>query len=189
MAGAGTLSKLIFWWLNPLMMKGKTKVLADEDIRNLRKEDTAEECYSRFMETMKKQRVSSSDSDPSILSTLFVWQWKELVVTGFFALVKVLALASGPLILRSFIRVFQGKESFENEGYFLALGLFLVKCLESVSERQLKFGSRVIGLQVKSMLCATIYQKQLQLSNDAKLSYSPGQIMNYATVDTDSDHS
>ncbi|KAI3501347.1 hypothetical protein L1887_29213 [Cichorium endivia] len=189
MAEAGTLSKLTFWWLNPLMIKGKTKVLDDEDIPNLRKEDTAKECYSRFMEMMEKRRVSGgrgdsdSNSDPSILSTLFVWQWKELMVTGFFALIKVLALASGPLILRAFIRVFQGKESFENEGYFLAIGLFLAKCLESVSERQLKFGSRVIGLQVKSMLCAAIYQKQLRLSNDAKLSYSPGQIMNYATVD------
>ncbi|XP_023756054.2 ABC transporter C family member 10 [Lactuca sativa] len=185
MVEAGTLSKLTFWWLNPLMIKGKTKVLDDKDIPKLRREDTAKECYSRFMETMKKRRASGGrgDSDPSILSTLFVWQCKEVVITGFFALIKVLALASGPLILRAFIRVFQGKESFEHEGYFLALGLLLAKCLESVSERQLKFGSRVIGLQVKSMLCAAIYQKQLRLSNDAKLSYSSGQIMNYATVD------
>ncbi|CAI9276050.1 unnamed protein product [Lactuca saligna] len=185
MVEAGTLSKLTFWWLNPLMIKGKTKVLDDKDIPKLRREDTAKECYSRFMETMKKRRASGGrgDSNPSILSTLFVWQCKEVVITGFFALIKVLALASGPLILRAFIRVFQGKESFEHEGYFLALGLLLAKCLESVSERQLKFGSRVIGLQVKSMLCAAIYQKQLRLSNDAKLSYSSGQIMNYATVD------
>ncbi|CAH1414068.1 unnamed protein product [Lactuca virosa] len=185
MVEAGTLSKLTFWWLNPLMIKGKTKVLDNKDIPKLRREDTAKECYSRFMETMKKRRASGGrgDSDPSILSTLFVWQCKEVVITGFFSLIKVLALASGPLILRAFIRVFQGKESFEHEGYFLALGLLLAKCLESVSERQLKFGSRVIGLQVKSMLCAAIYQKQLRLSNDAKLSYSSGQIMNYATVD------
>ncbi|XP_023742688.1 ABC transporter C family member 10 [Lactuca sativa] len=189
MANAGTLSKFTFWWLNPLLIKGKSKVLDDKDIPKLRKEDTAEECYSRFMETMKKRREKSvsgdrSCSDPAIFSTLFVWQSKKLVITGFFALIKVLAMASGPLILRAFIRFCQGKQSFEHEGYFLTLGLFLAKCLESISERQLKFRNRVIGLQVKSMLSAAIYQKQLRLSNDAKLSYSPGQIMNYATVDT-----
>ncbi|XP_076895608.1 ABC transporter C family member 10-like [Bidens hawaiensis] len=46
-----------------------------------------------------------------------------------------------------------------------------------------EFRNRVTRLQVKSMLCAAIYQKELRLSNDARLSYSPGQIMNYATVD------
>ncbi|XP_023742702.1 ABC transporter C family member 10 [Lactuca sativa] len=188
MAKAGVLSKFTFWWLNPLMVKGKSKVLDENDIPKLRKEDTAEECYSTFMETLEKRRAKSvsgghGDSDPPILSTLFVWQWKELVITGIFALIKVLALASGPLILRAFIQLVQGNESFENEGYFLTLGLFLAKCLESISERQLKFRTRVIGLQVKSMLCAAIYKKQLRLSNDAKLIYSSGQIMNYATVD------
>ncbi|KAL4565467.1 hypothetical protein LXL04_029563 [Taraxacum kok-saghyz] len=189
MANAGMLSKLTFWWLNPLLIKGKSKVLDDNDIPKLRKEDTAEECYSRFMETIKKRRERSvsgghGGSDPSIFSTLFVWQSKQLVITGFFALIKVLAMASGPLILRAFIQFCQGKGSFQHEGYFLTLGLFLAKCLESVSERQLKFRNRLIGLQLKSMLCAAIYQKQLRLSNDAKLSYSSGQIMNYATVDT-----
>ncbi|CAI9291139.1 unnamed protein product [Lactuca saligna] len=188
MAKAGVLSKLTFWWLNPLMVKGKSKVLDENDIPKLRKEDTAEECYSTFMATLEKRRAKSvsgghGDSDPLILSTLFVWQWKELVITGIFALIKVLALASGPLILRAFIQLVQGNESFENEGYFLTLGLFLAKVLESISERQLKFRTRVIGLQVKSMLCAAIYKKQLLLSNDAKLIYSSGQIMNYATVD------
>ncbi|KAL7594309.1 hypothetical protein Lser_V15G30327 [Lactuca serriola] len=188
MANAGVLSIFTFWWLNPLMSKGKSQVLDDKDIPKLRKEDTAEDCYSSFMETLEKRRAKSvsgghGDSDPPVLSTLFAWQRKELVITGIFALIKVLALASGPLILRAFIQLVQGNESFENEGYFLTLGLFLAKCLESISERQLKFRSRVIGLQVKSMLCAAIYKKQLRLSNDAKLIYSSGQIMNYATVD------
>ncbi|CAH1453621.1 unnamed protein product [Lactuca virosa] len=123
MANAGVLSIFTFWWLNPLMIKGKSQVLDDKDIPKLRKEDTSEECYSSFMETLEKRRAKSvsgghGDSDPPVLSTLFVWQRKELVITGIFALIKVLALASGPLILRAFIQLVQGNESFENEGYF-----------------------------------------------------------------------
>ncbi|PWA81661.1 ATP-binding cassette subfamily C member 8 [Artemisia annua] len=187
MAKAGILSRFTFWWLNPLLMKGKGKVLDAKDIPKLQPEDRAEASYYGFMEELKKRKENVSqgcnDCEPSMLSMLFIWQSKKLVITGLFALIKVLSLASGPLILRAFIKVCQGKQTFEHEGYFLTLGLFLAKCLESVSERQLNFRNRVIGLQVKSMLCAAIYQKQLRLSNNAKLSYSPGEIMNYATVD------
>ncbi|XP_071689887.1 ABC transporter C family member 10-like [Rutidosis leptorrhynchoides] len=186
MAQAGTLSKFTFWWLNPLLMKGKSKVLDANDIPKLQYEDRAETCYSTFMETLEKRKqnsISNDHSDRSMISTLFIWKSKELAITGLFALIKVLSLASGPLILRAFIQVCQGKQTFEHEGYYLTLGLFLTKCLESTSERQLNFRNRLIGLHVKSMLCAAIYQKQLRLSNDARLQYSAGEIMNYATVD------
>ncbi|KAJ0802678.1 putative ABC-type xenobiotic transporter [Helianthus annuus] len=182
-ARAGTLSKLTFWWLNPLLLKGKKKVLDATDIPKLQHEDTAEMCYSKFMKILEKRKAKSVTGDPSMLSTLFVWQSKQLVITGLFALIKVLSLALGLIILRAFIKVCQGKQAFEHEGYYLTLGLFLSKCLESVAERQMNFRNRVIGVQVKSMLCAAIYRKQLRLSNDARMSYSLGQIMNYATVD------
>lgn len=130
MAKAGTVSKLIFWWLNPLLIKGKSKVLDANDIPKLRQEDRAETCYSRFMEKLEKRKeqgISSGRGDPSILSTLFIWQSKEFVITGFYALIKVLSLASGPLLLRGYIEVCQGKERFEHQGYVLTLGLFLAK--------------------------------------------------------------
>ncbi|KAJ0802673.1 putative ABC-type xenobiotic transporter [Helianthus annuus] len=182
-ARAGTLSILTFWWLNPLLLKGKTKVLDANEIPKLQHEDRAETCYSKFMKILEKRKAESVTGDPYMLSTLFVWQSKQLVITGLFALIKVLSLASGPIILRAFIKVCQGKKTFEHEGYYLTLGLFISKCLESVAERQMNFRNRVIGVQVKSMLCAAIFRKQLRLSNDARMSYSPGQIMNYATVD------
>ncbi|XP_076895610.1 ABC transporter C family member 10-like [Bidens hawaiensis] len=186
-AKAGILSNFTFWWLNPLLVTGKSKVLDADDIPKLQDENKAQMCYSTFMKILDKRKAERERNgvvgDPSVLSTLFMWQSKRLVITGIFALVKVLSLASGPLILRAFIKVVQGKQTFDHEGYYLTLALFVSKCLESLSERQLNFRNRVTGLQVKSMLCAAIYQKQLRLSNDARMSYSPGQIMNYATVD------
>ncbi|XP_076953256.1 ABC transporter C family member 10-like [Bidens hawaiensis] len=186
-AKAGILSNLTFWWLNPLLVTGKSKVLDADDIPKLQDENKAQMCYSTFMKILDKRKAERERKgvvgDLSVLSTLFMWQSKRLVTTGIFALVKVLSLASGPLILRAFIKVVQGKQTFDHEGYYLTLALFISKCLESLSERQLNFRNRVTGLQVKSMLCAAIYQKQLRLSNNARMSYSPGQIMNYATVD------
>ncbi|XP_034672820.1 ABC transporter C family member 10-like isoform X3 [Vitis riparia] len=179
---AGLISRMSFWWLNSLMKKGKQKTLEDKDIPQLRREDRAEMCYLMFMEQQNKQKQQSSDS-PSILSTILLWQWKQILISGFFALMKVLTLSTGPLFLRAFILVAEGKEAFKYEGYALTGGLFLTKCLESLSERQWFFRTRLIGLQVRSFLSAAIYQKQLKLSNTAKGLYSPGQIVSFVIID------
>ncbi|KAK1565516.1 hypothetical protein Q3G72_028438 [Acer saccharum] len=182
-AEAGFFSTMSFWWLNPLVNKGKEKILEDEDIPELRPADQAQTCYSIYMEQMNKRKQKGSFDSPSMLSVILFCQWKAILVSGFFALIKVLALSSSPLFLITFIKVASGKESFQYEAYALTGGLFLVKCLESLSERQWYFQTRLIGLQVRSLLSAAIYQKQLQLSNAAKLNYSAGEIVSYATVD------
>ncbi|WJZ81955.1 hypothetical protein VitviT2T_001758 [Vitis vinifera] len=180
---AGLISRLSFWWLNSLMKKGKEKTLEDKDIPQLRREDRAEMCYLMFIEQQNKQKKKQSLDSPSILSTILLWQWKQILISGFFALMKVLTLSIGPLFLRAFILVAEGKEAFKYEGFALTGGLFLTKCLESLSERQWFFRTRLIGLQVRSFLSAAIYQKQLKLSNPAKGLYSPAQIVSFVTID------
>ena len=181
---AGHISKLTFWWLNSLMKKGREKTLEDKDIPQLRREDRAEMCYLMFMEQLKnKQKKKQSSDSPSILLTIFLWQWKPILISGFFALIKVLTLSTGPLFLRAFILIAEGKETFKYEGYALTGGLFLTKCLESLSERQWFFQTSLIGLQVRSFLSAAIYQKQLKLSNSERGTYSPGQILGFVTID------
>ncbi|CAI9094235.1 OLC1v1029935C1 [Oldenlandia corymbosa var. corymbosa] len=181
-AEAGFLSKMSFSWLNPLLKKGKQKILQDEDIPELRPEDKAGTCYSLFMETLlSRRKVSCYES--STLSSIIFCQRKALLISGFFALVKIITLSSGPLFLYAFIDLAGGKEMFKYEGYALTGGLFVAKCLESLAERQWLFRTKLIGLQVQSLLTAAIYKKQLCLSNTSRHIHSPGEIMNYVTVD------
>lgn len=182
-AKAGFLSKFTFWWLNPLMKRGKEKTLEDEDIPKLREDDRAESCYLLFMEIYNRWKQSDPTAHPSILKTILLCHWKEIFMSGFFAVLKVVTISAGPLLLKAFIKVAEGKESFEYEKYVLVLTLFFTKILESISQRQWYFRSRLIGLKLKSLLTAAIYQKQLRLSNAAKLMHSSGEIMNYVTVD------
>ncbi|XP_006360185.1 ABC transporter C family member 10-like [Solanum tuberosum] len=182
-AKAGILSKMSFWWLNSLMKKGKKKTLEDEDIPRLCEADRAESCYLIFEELLNKQKQVDPTSQPSVLKTIFICHRKEIIVTGFFALLKVVTVSAGPLLLNAFIKVAEGNASFRNEGLFLAILLFTSKSLESVAQRQWYFRCRLIGLKVRSLLTAAIYRKQIKLSNAAKLMHSSGEIMNYVTVD------
>ncbi|KAF9685894.1 hypothetical protein SADUNF_Sadunf03G0102000 [Salix dunnii] len=182
-AKAGFFSTMSFWWLNPLMMKGRKKIIEDEDIPQLRQADQAHTCYLMYTEKMNKLKEKGSSNPPSMWSMIFSCHRKEILISGFFALIKVITVSTGPLLLKAFIDVAEHKAAFAYEGYALTMALFLAKCLESLSERQWNFRTRLIGVQVRSMLSAAIYQKQLRLSNDAKMNHSPGEIVNYVTID------
>ncbi|CAI9771956.1 unnamed protein product [Fraxinus pennsylvanica] len=179
----GFWSKMSFWWLNPLMKKGREKTLDDEDLPELHEDDKAQSCYLQFEEKSNKRKQINPSAQPSILKTLLLCHWKDVFIAGFFALLKTTSLSAGPLLLNAFIKVAEGKASFEYEGYSLVGLLFFTKIIESLSQRQWYFRMRLIGLKVRSFLIAAVYKKQLRLSNAAKLMHSNGEIMNYVNVD------
>ncbi|KAK1409107.1 hypothetical protein QVD17_35632 [Tagetes erecta] len=179
LAKAGFLNVMSFWWLNPLMKTGSEKTLEDKDMPKMCIEDRAESCYLSFVEQFNKRK----HLHPSILRTIVMCNLRELLISGFFASMKIITVSAGPLFLKAFIRVAEGDESFNGEGYMLAVSLFFFKLVESLSQRQWDFRCRLIGIRVRSLLTAAIYKKQLKLSNAAKITHSAGEIMNYATVD------
>ncbi|KAM4076205.1 hypothetical protein ACJW30_12G045300 [Castanea mollissima] len=182
-AKAGVLSRMSFWWLNPLMKSGWKKTLEDEDIPKLREAEQAENCYFLFLEQLNKQKEKDPSSKTSILKAIILCHWKEILFSGCLALLYILTLSTGPLLLNAFILAAERKESFMYEGYVLAISFFFLKCIQSMSERHWYFRSRLIGLKVRSLLIAAIYNKQLRLSNSARLIHSGGEIMNYVTMD------
>ncbi|CAI8593909.1 unnamed protein product [Vicia faba] len=182
-AKAGFFSKISFWWLNPLMKRGQEKTLQDEDIPTLRESERTESCYLSFVEQVNRQRENEPSSRSSVLWTIVLCHRRDIFITGFFALIKVLAVSCGPLLLNSFILVSEGNESFKYEGYMLVISLFVMKIVESISQRQWYFRGRIIGMKVRALLTASIYKKVLRLSSSSRLIHSSGEIMNYMTVD------
>nr|XP_029119695.1 ABC transporter C family member 10 [Elaeis guineensis] len=182
-ANAGFFNRMSFWWLNPLMKKGYEKPLEEKDIPQLGELDQTESRYSLFVEQLNRQKQTKQTTSPPFLWIIVSCHKKEILVSGFFALLRVLTLSAGPMLLNAFIKVSVGMGTFKYEGYVLALGMFVAKFLESLSQRQWYFRTKMLGLQVRSLLSAAIYQKQLRLSSSAKLIHSSGEIMNYVTVD------
>ncbi|KAH7513801.1 hypothetical protein FEM48_Zijuj11G0020600 [Ziziphus jujuba var. spinosa] len=100
---------------------------------------------------------------------------KPILVSGFFALVKVLYVSTGPLFLKALINLTKGKSAFKYEGYALAVGLFIAKCLESISERQWFyrtsscFGHTVCDLISPLVKLLHKYQRKLIVAQDKRL--------------------
>ncbi|CAL5002919.1 unnamed protein product [Urochloa decumbens] len=173
---AGFFGKMTFLWMNPLVEKGYKRPLEEKDVPLLGVEDEAGTQYSMFIE-----RTNAGKS--SLFWAIVSCYKREIVVSGFFALLKILTLSAGPLLLKEFINVSSGKEAFRNEGVLIALGFLVSKSLESISQRQWYFRTRRVGIQVRSLLSAAIYQKQQKLPCFANVKHSSGEIMNYLMVD------
>ncbi|WJX71042.1 hypothetical protein P8452_55079 [Trifolium repens] len=182
-AKAGFFSLMSFWWLNPLMKTGQEKTLQDEDMPKLRESDRAEKCYALFIDQLNRQKQQDKSSRSLVLWTIILCHRREILISGFFALVKVLAISSCPVILNAFILVAEGNKSSKYESYVLAVSLLFTKILESISQRQWYFRTRLIGMKIKSLLIAAVYKKQMRLSNAARSVHSGGEIMNYVNVD------
>jgi ATP-binding cassette subfamily C (CFTR/MRP) protein 2 len=182
-AKAGCFSLMSFWWLNPLMKTGQEKTLQDEDMPKLRESDRAEKCYALFIDQLNRQKQQDKSSRSLVLWTIILCHRREILISGFYALLKVLAVSFCPVILNAFILVAEGNKSSKYESYVLAVSLLFTKILESLSQRQWYFRSRLIGMKIKSLLIAAVYKKQMRLSNAARSVHSGGEIMNYVNVD------
>ncbi|KAH9311568.1 hypothetical protein KI387_026603 [Taxus chinensis] len=182
-ANAGIFSRMTFWWLNSLLSKGRKKPLEENDLPRLCEEDQAENSYLAFTEELVRQKQRNPSAPLSVFWALAHCHWKNLARTGFYAFLKITTLSCGPLVLNAFIGFSEGKQSFKYEGYVLVGALFLAKFVESISQRQWYFGTRRIGLQMRSSLITAIYEKQLRLSNEAKQVHGAGEILNYMSVD------
>ncbi len=163
-ASAGFLSQMTFWWLNPLLSLGYKRPLEQSDMPSLGKEDETQTAYKSFAQALEDQKENGHKT-LSIFWALTTCYWRPIAVNGLFAFGKSITLSLGPVVLKLFIDYTGGKQAFKYEGYILVVGLFLAKSLESISQRQWYFGSRRIGLQVRSALMAAIYRKELKLSN------------------------
>ena len=162
-ASAGFFKRMSFWWLNPLLSLGYKRPLEQEDIPDLGEEDDVQKLHEKFVRALDEQEKDGKAF--SVFWALSVCFWKPMLLNGGWALGKTVTLSMGPVVLKTFIDYTSGQRDFPYEGFVLVGGLFLAKFLESLSQRQWYFGSRRVGLQVRSALMAAIYQKDLRLSN------------------------
>lgn len=163
-ATAGFFSRVSFWWLNPLLSAGYRSPLEQEDIPRPSEADSAGKNLEKLAEALRQQ-----GSQFSVFWALAACYWRPMAYNGVFALGKSVTVSLGPVVLKTFIEYTGGKRAFKYEGIVLVATLFAAKAFESVCQRQWYFGSRRVGLQVRSALMAFIYRKDLRLANAGKL--------------------
>ncbi|KAL4216368.1 hypothetical protein ACF0H5_024095 [Mactra antiquata] len=131
---------------------------------------------------------SSNDTvpiKPSLYRALFKtykWLWWE--ATSFMAGSEVLWLVQ-PIVLRYIIQMIEnsGPEVAEWKGYFYALTLFLVLCINSFFYHISFHHMLTLGLKIKASLICLIYKKALTMNKSGLKARTVGEIVNLMSVD------
>ncbi|KAF0901840.1 hypothetical protein E2562_006467 [Oryza meyeriana var. granulata] len=185
---AGVLSRLSFSWLNPLLRLGRSKALDLADIPLIASEDGAACASERFAEAWSRHGQGKDDEGGGLVGVLFRCFLGEIMLTGFYALVKTVTIAVSPVLLFAFVR-YSSQAADERRGLAacaaaaLVGSLLAIKLAESLSQRHGFFGSRRTGMRIRSALMAAVFRKQLRLSVQARRRHSTGEIVNYIAVD------
>ncbi|MCL7035184.1 hypothetical protein MKW94_026792, partial [Papaver nudicaule] len=182
---------LTFSWLNPLLDLGNQKTIDLNDVPQLSQDDSANGIYPIFREQLVRISGDGAGGDgissPKLVKALFWLTWREVLFTALLSLVYIFASLVGPYLIDFFVQYLNdpAAQRFNSRGYVLVSAFVLSKIIESLSMRHTSFKLEKIGIRVKNVLVAIIYDKLLTLSNQSRQDSSSGEIVNLMASDAD----
>jgi ATP-binding cassette subfamily C (CFTR/MRP) protein 2 len=181
---AGFFSILTFSWMAPLIATGNKKTLDLEDVPQLVPSDSVFGAFPNFKNKLEAEcGTSNRVTTLKLAKALLFSAWKEVLLTGFFVIMTTLASYVGPYLIDTFVQYLNGRRQYKNEGYVLVSVFFGAKLVECLAQRHWFFRVQQVGIRVRSVLIALIYNKGLTLSSQSKQTHTSGEIINFMTVD------
>ncbi|KAM3696211.1 hypothetical protein ACJW30_06G022900 [Castanea mollissima] len=183
---AGFFSILTFSWMGPLIAIGNKKTLDLEDVPQLGPSDSVFGAFPTFKNNLEAEcGTSNGVTTLKLAKSLIYSAWKEILLAGLNVLTFSLASYVGPYLIETFVQYLNGRRQYKNEGYVLVSVFFAAKLVECISQRHWFFRVAQVGIRVRSVLIALIYNKGLTLSCQSKQGHTSGEIINFMTVDAD----
>ncbi|XP_051908226.1 multidrug resistance-associated protein 4 isoform X2 [Hippocampus zosterae] len=188
-ASANLLSKLIFWWLNPLFRAGYKRKLEEDDIYPVLEEDSSEMLGQQLQRYWDHEvQVATKElRKPKLSRVIIRCFWKIYSVLGLFTLVEEVIKVIQPVLLGYIIRYFEDYDPHnkaalnETLGYAAGLSIFTIGL--NLLHHLYFFNVQRVGMKIRVAMCHMIYKKALCLSYSAMGKTTTGQIVNLLSND------
>jgi len=188
---ASFLSKLFFWWLNPIVWKGGKAALEDADMYDVTEQQEARKASEDFAAEWAielARRDANPAYKPSVNKALYRIFRLEFWVGGMLkALIDGLQFLQ-PILLE-WILTFIADSQFGNDrppdwhGYLLAMAIGICPFLTTIMSNTYFRVMMKMGLKCRTILVTQLYRKSLRLAPAAKQSMSVGSIVNMMSTD------
>ncbi|KAF9525987.1 multidrug resistance-associated ABC transporter [Crepidotus variabilis] len=172
-----------FSWMTPLMKKGSTAVITEDDLPPLKTSDQSVNLGKDLGNAMSKHPLWSS---------LFIAYGGPYAAAAILKVLQdVLAFAQPQLLrwLLSYISLYQEARFSPDvrpsqvEGFMIAGLMFVTSIIQTICLNQYFQRTFETGMRVRAGLVTAIYTKALVLSNDERSSRASGDIVNLMSVD------
>uniref|UniRef100_A0AAX7SNQ5 Multidrug resistance-associated protein 4 n=1 Tax=Astatotilapia calliptera TaxID=8154 RepID=A0AAX7SNQ5_ASTCA len=187
-ATANFLSKIFFWWLNPLFRAGYKRRLEEDDMYQVLAEDRSEKLGQDLQRIWdhEVQRATKELRKPRLTGVIVKCYWKAYAVLGIFTLIEIIKVVQ-PILLGKIIEYFESYDPnntrafHETLGY--AAGLSLCTIGLALMHHLYFYYVQRIGMKIRVAMCHMIYKKALHLSSSAMGKTTTGQIVNLLSND------
>uniref|UniRef100_A0A8C4HL03 Multidrug resistance-associated protein 4 n=1 Tax=Dicentrarchus labrax TaxID=13489 RepID=A0A8C4HL03_DICLA len=120
-ATASLLSKIFFWWLNPLFSTGYKRRLEEDDMYEVLPEDGSETVGQELYWDHEVQMATTELRKPRLSKAIIKCYWKSYAVLGFFTLIEVIKVIQ-PVVLGQMIRYFENYDPNNMKALHQSLG-------------------------------------------------------------------
>uniref|UniRef100_A0A669EIC6 Multidrug resistance-associated protein 4 n=1 Tax=Oreochromis niloticus TaxID=8128 RepID=A0A669EIC6_ORENI len=187
-ATANFLSKIFFWWLNPLFRAGYKRRLEEDDMYQVLAEDRSEKLGQDLQRIWdhEVQRATKELRKPQLTGVIVKCYWKAYAVLGIFTLIETIKVVQ-PILLGKIIEYFESYDPnntrafHETLGY--AAGLSLCTIGLALMHHLYFYYVQRVGMKIRVAMCHMIYKKALHLSSSAMGKTTTGQIVNLLSND------
>ncbi|KAJ8985380.1 hypothetical protein NQ317_007536 [Molorchus minor] len=212
MEDVNLMSKLLFYWVNPLIDKGfQGQLSSADDLYDLPLTLSCGYNSAKLHKHFRPRRksiclrdqtapsISTSDTiapdvsflnvkenNATLLKALHRSFWVPFYSIGILKLIADCSGFAGPLLLNKLVSFIEDKSEDIKWGYIYAAGLMSCTMLASLCDSYFNFLMAVLGLRMRGAVVTTIYRKTLTVSSSVLNSeFSVGEIVNFMSTDTD----
>ncbi|XP_070850344.1 ATP-binding cassette sub-family C member 4-like [Chaetodon trifascialis] len=188
-ATAGVISKIFFWWLNPLFRTGYKRRLEEDDMFQVLPEDGSERLgqdLHRYWDH-EVQLATKELRQPRLAKAIIKCYWKSYAVLGFFTLIEEVIKVVQPVVLGQMILYFENYNPDDtialNQTLGYAAGLSICTIGLALLHHLYFYHVQRAGMKIRVAMCHMIYEKALCLSSSAMGKTTTGQIVNLLSND------
>lgn len=188
-ATAGLVSKILFWWLNPLFSIGYKRRLEENDMYEVLPEDRSEKLgqdLQRYWDH-EVQVAAKELRTPRLSKAIIKCYWKSYSLLGVYSLFEESIKVAQPVFLGKVIEYFEDYNPSDMNALYETLGYAagLSACTIGLTLLHHIYFYQVqrAGMRIRVAMCHMIYKKALCLSSMAMEKTTTGQIVNLLSND------
>ena len=182
---ATVFSKLVTWWVYPLLKLGNSRILNEEDIEKVGIHETTAYQKKKMTPFINRYLANKQDGRALLKAVYlrFKWEIVGLIIVGFLA---NLMDFSGAIFIKV-VETYLESDDPLWRGYAIVFYMLLSKLVQAVANNHYRFMTSLLSLHIKSALSSHIFDKTLTISpsilNSSSSDFSYAQIVNLMQVD------
>jgi ATP-binding cassette subfamily C (CFTR/MRP) protein 1 len=182
---ASIFSKLITWWIYPLLKLGNSRPLRQEDIEKIGYHESTSYQKKKMSSHIEKYLKRKNDSK-ALLKAVYSRFSGEIFGLVIIGLIANLMDFGGALFIKVVENYLESDEPIWR-GYAIVFYMLLSKLIQAVANNHYRFLTSLLSVHIKAGLSSHIYEKTLTVSpsvlNSSSSDFSYAKIVNLMQVD------